>query len=424
MTARVRSAPRVRLATSAAAVAGALALLLIGAAPALAGARWHLSSRAAPTQLPREGEGFISAQVIDLGDAGVSASDTALTITDTLPEGLAATAVRPRFEVERDAAEPERERQSWSCSKPDPRVVSCTLDTSATHLEALNPYEDLELQINVAVKEPAGSSSPLENEVTVEGGREVDLEGGKALEAEAPLPGQTLSRPLAVSGAPTPFGIEEDGYTLTPEEEDGQPDTQAGSHPFQLTTTLELNQTLEFLPPPKGVLFPAAPALVRNLHFNLPPGLLGDVDASAQCPELQFGTIEPSGANQCQNNTAIGVARVTFNEPRTFTFTTSAVPVFNLVPAPGEPARFGFVAFKQPVTLDTRVRTGDDANTPGEGDYGVEVSVSDTTELAEILGSEVTLWGVPGARKPRAVPRVAVHRRRRLGRKVHPLRTV
>ena len=64
------------------------------------------------------------------------------------------------------------------------------------------------------------------------------------------------------------------------------------------------------------------------------------------------------------------------------------VPVFNLVPAPGEPARFGFSSFHVQVVLDTAVRTGED--------YGVTVSVHYASQAVQVLGSRVTFWGVPG----------------------------
>ena len=58
-------------------------------------------------------------------------------------------------------------------------------------------------------------------------------------------PGASLTRSLKVSDEPVSFGVEEGGYSLTPENDGGALDTQAGSHPFQLTSTVDLNQTLE-----------------------------------------------------------------------------------------------------------------------------------------------------------------------------------
>jgi hypothetical protein len=66
------------------------------------------------------------------------------------------------------------------------------------------------------------------------------------------------------------------------------------------------------------------------------------------------------------------------------------VPLFNLKPGVGEPARFGFFVgiLNLPVVIDTAVRSG--------GDYGVTVSSNGITQIAALLSSEVTVWGVPG----------------------------
>ena len=115
--------------------------------------------------------------------------------------------------------------------------------------------------------------------------------------------------------------------------------------------------------------------------------MLGNPVALPQCDETEFATLFSAGlTNSCPANTAVGVASVTIilHKGRPL---TAAVPVFNLVPAPGEPARFGFVALQTGVTVDTAVRTG--------GDYGVTVSVNNITETAAFLSSRVTIWGTP-----------------------------
>ena len=132
-----------------------------------------------------------------------------------------------------------------------------------------------------------------------------------------------------------------------------------------------------------------APALPRNLSFALPPGLLGDPQAVSQCSDANFSSIGEEDINACPRTTVVGVAVVTLNLAVDGGVFTQAVPVFNLVPAPGEPARFGFEDAKVPVILDTSVRT--------DGDYGVNVSINNATQVGQLLSTRVTLWGQPDA---------------------------
>ncbi len=355
---------------------GVLALALLSARPALASPWWRLSSRAAPTNLPPGGQGRIRVTANDLGDAGVVGTTSPVTIEDTLPAGLTVSGTAASIHAHRSYETPG-EAANWSCSLAGPREVSCTTTL------AIPPYEGLEVEIPVEVTEPSGTVASLPNTVSVQGG-EAEGAGGET------VPGLSLTRPVQVSGEAVTFGLEEGGYAVTPEDEGGSLDDQAGSHPFQLTTTIDFNETTE-MNPLKGLL-PAAPALTKDLSVELPPGLLGNVTAAAQCSEGDFsaeGTGSGEDTNLCPAASVVGVASVTVNIPNTFGYLTHSVPLFNLVPAYGEPARFGFEIYRVPVILETSVRTG--------GDYGVSVEVDNASEAAQILGSQVTFWGVPGA---------------------------
>ncbi len=229
------------------------------------------------------------------------------------------------------------------------------------------------LELVATVKVTAAAGASLANEVKLEGGS-----------STAPL-----VRPLSVGSGAAPFGVED--YKLEPENESGERETQAAKHPFQLTTTLEMNQVLK-RDPGGSENVAGTPALLRDLHFVLPPGLLGNVNVLSRCSSIAFSTVLSGDINLCPPDTAIGVARVTFNEPNVFKgVATETVPVFNLEPAPGEPARFGFEFDKVPVALTTSVKTG--------GNYAVEVSSTNLSQAAEVLTSQVTFWGQPGSPK-------------------------
>ena len=153
-------------------------------------------------------------------------------------------------------------------------------------------------------------------------------------------------------------------------------DVQAGSHPASFNTTIVLS-------PGQGDL--------KDARLELPPGLIGNPDATPKCTYQEFAKQEKAEPT-CSNSTAIGVATSYLYEasgPEMDTPFTE--PVYNLVPPRGVVAEFGFIAAKDtPVLLTSSVRTG--------GDYGLTTTVSDVNQAVLVRASKVTIWGVPAAK--------------------------
>ena len=320
-----------------------LGLMLIGATTAFGATPfWHIRSEAAPTTVPPGGEGSLVVQLTNLGDAPIEGAAAPVAIADSLPPGLVAT------EITGGAA--------------NHIPVECSVATlNCSFKGPLFPYEQLTFTLKVKSQASPGTVTTLPDQVTVSGGG-------------APPASKSLS--VSVSDAPTPFGIT--SFSLEPFNEDGTPATQAGAHPFELTTSLALNQ------------FGRQPVeLAKDLNFQLPPGLIGNPTAVEQCTMTDFFSLVLE-TNLCSPRSVVGVATVTANEPKFGHIVSGSVPVFNLVPAQGEPARIGFeVIGKIPIVIDTAVRSG--------GNYSVVAKVENATQTAGLLSSEVTLWGVPGA---------------------------
>jgi len=294
-----------------------------------------------------------------------------VTLTDKLPPGLEAVGIEGTVEdwqgTEGHPYELECALGSLSCSFTG-TTPSSELGSLGKYPHSVAPFRALQMSIAVRLKE-AGAQAAKSGEENVAG-----IVGGDA-------PAATTRQKLVVSGAPLPFGAA--SYEISPEESGGGIDTGAGSHPFQLTTTLALNETLE------GTAGKPT-ALVKDQHFKLPPGLIGNPIPFPQCPLATF----LSSYEECSAQTVVGVSRVEFRAYILGRFSTlypATQAVYNLEPAVGEPARFGFIvegAEGVHVLLNTAVRTG--------GDYGVTVSTVNVTQLAELANSEVTFWGVPG----------------------------
>ncbi len=163
----------------------------------------------------------------------------------------------------------------------------------------------------------------------------------------------------------------------------GETVTQAGSHPFAMSTTLH------FQAGEGGSLEEAA----KDILVSQVAGFAGNPTAVPRCPTADFLTGFPldSGLSgkinvpSCADASAVGVVTVTI------TTGTVEVPVYgaiyNLEPPPGVAAKLGFYASGVPVTLELGV-----SETPP---YNVIGGPTNLTQALELLGSAFTLWGTP-----------------------------
>ena len=303
-----------------------------------------------------DGEIVLTAE--NVGDASANGAEVPISITDKLPAGLRAVGVSGW------KAGPEGAVQV-------PVKLACSLGSlTCSWAGVVPPYEQIEERVAVVV-EPGAASGEV-NQSSVSGGNS---------------PVASVGRPVTISGQGTPFGVED--YALTHEDEGGAPVTQAGAHPFQQTTTIVLNQGADTAPLNQKLdVQPAGSP--KDTILKWPAGLIGNPSAIPRCTIAQFLTKINAEENECSPQSAVGVAVVTVNEPATIGAATFTLPLFNLEPANGEPARFGFNVLlgHAPVVIDTAVRTG--------GDYGVTVSSDNITQTAGFLSAKVTVWGVPG----------------------------
>jgi hypothetical protein len=250
--------------------------------------------------------------------------------------------------------------------------AQCTLPLSFPFSQELTPFEDLEMRVTVKNEGVTSAVAVMDGEVS----------GGEA-PSGGDVPRATISQRMPVTAVPPTFGVEH--FAIVPEEEGGSVDVQAGSHPYQLTSTLTVNESYDQTKPL---------AVPRNLAIKLPAGLVGNATKIARCSDDDFKASVEAGSgiagtvDRCSPAAMVGVAIVSIDEPVNVQFATLPVPIFNLVPERGEPARFGFEIAQSPVILDTSVRTG--------ADYGVTVSTTNITEVAAFISSTVTFWGVPG----------------------------
>jgi len=162
--------------------------------------------------------------------------------------------------------------------------------------------------------------------------------------------------------------------------------TQAAGHPDGVSVSFAINTHTDEV---YGDDWPDEP--IKDVLVDLPPGLLANPSAPAQCTLDQLvGSTGNAGITDCPPASQIGMTTTRF--PYCFGVVlcnplfTLSVPLFNLTPPAAAPAQFGFNVFGTVVTLNAELRTGD---------YGAVIHVKDTSEGVPVVASTVTVWGVP-----------------------------
>jgi hypothetical protein len=333
----------------------------------------------ASSQVTSEGSGILTITLTNLGEADAEASEVPLAIHDSMPSGAQAYEVRA-------IAGGLGEAGAIQCALPETSEVDCTFEAGEGEGQegALPPFEAIEVEVFVALKEGAGA-----------GAGEVSVSGARSPSGEA-IPAVARAQTLNVSDDPVPFGLEY--FSMRAEERGGEPLSadgaaqadSAGSHPFQLTVTLVADtgpQSGTGRRPGEGAQV-IQPALPRNLRTTLPAGFVANLTARPSCDMATFLNNE-QGVNRCPPEAAVGATSATVIEPTVFGLTRIAVPVFNLPPGRGEPARFGFTAAGDPVVIDTSIDPSDS--------YRASAEVRNVTQAVQFLSVTTTLWGNPGA---------------------------
>ena len=94
---------------------------------------------------------------------------------------------------------------------------------------------------------------------------------------------------------------------------------------------------------------------LKTIRVDLPVGLTVNPQATPQCDLGPESEESPDSAN-CDPTTQVGISEVTATHTDTgITVTVPPVPVYNVVPKHGEPARFGFSVAGSDVFLEADV---------------------------------------------------------------------
>lgn len=354
-TATIKRTPKALLLALLTAVA-----LFVSVSAASAAPQWRLESRA-NTTVSSGGTLKYYLLIRNVGDQPANGASEMIELQGSLPSGLTVQAVSGG---------------GFEC----PTLVPGSQDFSCQNSEELTQYgggqsDDYGRVATVTAQVDPGLPDPSLFIATF------SVSGGGAGPA-------TTKDSTRITAAPPVFGI--DAFDVRPAAADESLHTRAGAHPETFTTVIDANTRSEGSGLPidlKGDLWPVEP--VRDLVAELPPGFLANPSAVARCDAVELANAQNTKALPlCPTDSQIGMVRLFFS----FGGDTTALgplPVFNMEPASGSPARLGFNVAGTVVVLDAKLRSG--------SDYGVSIFGRNISQGLPFGGSELEVWNDPSA---------------------------
>mgnify|MGYP003575049315 CR=1 FL=1 len=123
----------------------------------------------------------------------------------------------------------------------------------------------------------------------------------------------------------------------------------------------------------------------RNIRVSLPPGVVADPTAVAQCPGEDL-RVSPA---RCHPSTQVGVSTITLSG------NTWAYPVYNVEPRDGKAAELLISGTGLATTYTSNVPVVADVR--ADSDFGVDAIAADIPAGLALQGQTFTVWGVPWA---------------------------
>ena len=264
----------------------------------------------------------------------------------------------------------------------DPRGVAvseCKFESGVTNEFGEGPYNH-SVPCRQMPPEIGAGSSPVAVSAQLEGLVPGELYHFRLVATNANGAGEG-SGMLATQGVG--FGIK--SYEISFQNEDGTPDTQAGSHPYKFLDLFTLyshfkrqesNADSPYIRLPNGVL--------RNVKIDLPPGFVGDPNAPSQkCTgqqlQLDFATAD------CPFESKVGILHLFWSENQQRQAALEE-PLYAMTPVRGVALQLGAPFFIPLLYINNGVLAG--------GNYPVQVSVTEAPTTAPVISSRAELSGV------------------------------